>query len=143
MRQITTWMNYAEQGVEIIPIDPVSKTTPDMTMSLQELLDRHTQGREVPEFHGTYDDENLDEYFPDLRRLDLVEIQELQQAVLDDVQRARLKLSKLSEPQNEVDPRVNPKEVAERTSDPKQQSDAGATKSGEADKPQPSAGQQH
>lgn len=138
---ITTWMNYKETEPEFISIDPKSETIPDMTLSLQDLLDRHTQGREIPEFHGSYDDENLDEYFPDLRRLDLVEIQEMQQQVYDHVTETQKKLYELHKKQNEGILQDTSKEAAQPISDPKQPQPQGASKPAEGGKPQPSEGQ--
>lgn len=64
-----TFLNYREEGprkeVNTLP----SETQPDMTMSLQQLLERHTKGYDVPLFEGTYQDE-FDEYIPDPKSVD-------------------------------------------------------------------------
>lgn len=52
----------------------VSQTQPDMTMSLSELLRRHSQGREIPTFEATYEGED---FFPDPRTLDLADVHEM------------------------------------------------------------------
>lgn len=144
---IHNWLSWQEEGAEIIPIDPKSDTVPDMTMSLQELLLRHTNGREVPEHHGYFDDEELDEFFPDLRRLDMVEVQELIEQTNDHVGQIQGKLQKLQsdafKAQMDEYHAEREKEGAERTSDPKQRQPQGGSKSGEADKPQASGGQSH
>jgi len=151
--RITTQFNYREQGVEIIPIDPLSETVPDMTLSLADLLAKHTTGRGLdrdlsglPEdvlFSGHYSDDELDEYFPDMNRLDLVEIAELKDYVVDHVAQTQLKLQKHFDDLNKVTLQGDPKEAAQPLSDPKQPTTAGRQKPAEGGKPQPSEGQQH
>jgi len=102
--RIVTSMTYRESPPEYVPIDPQSETQPDMTMSLDELLARHTTGRglnrdlsNIPDhlrFEGYFDDEQLDEFFPDINRLDMVEVQEMIDASMDHVTQLQYKLQK-------------------------------------------------
>lgn len=57
-----------------------SKTVPDQTMSIKDILDRHTRGLPIaggkqPIFHGEEED------LPDFKSMDLAEIQEYKEAV--------------------------------------------------------------
>lgn len=63
----------------------ISLTVPEMAMSVQEILLKHTSGRPLPqlrdhEYHG-------DLMLPDVRTLDLVEREELRQWAADNVVR--------------------------------------------------------
>lgn len=67
---VNTWLNTPEiDFVGEVNTEP-SMTQPDMTMSLQELLERHTRGLEVPMYEGVYDDED---FVPDPRSMDLTD----------------------------------------------------------------------
>lgn len=69
-----TWLNHREEEADVEINTMESETQPDMVIGLQDLLDRHTQGREVP-LHSVHYDED-DEYIPDPRTLDLVDYDE-------------------------------------------------------------------
>lgn len=62
-----------------------SMTVPDMVLSLQELISKHTQGVPVPTFQGYYEnDQESDDDFdvmPDLNRMDMTEIEEMRDLV--------------------------------------------------------------
>ncbi|QCS37364.1 hypothetical protein [Tortoise microvirus 93] len=62
-----------------------SETVPDQTLSLQEILYRHSRGLPIPSLSGTYSDEDL----PDLRTLDLSEIQEIKERNIDRIAQLR------------------------------------------------------
>lgn len=61
----------------------VSQTQPDMTMSLAELLRRHSQGRDIPTFEASYEGED---FFPDPRTLDLADVHEMATRNADHIQ---------------------------------------------------------
>lgn len=70
-----------------------SLTVPDQTMSIQEILERHTRGLgidqgKVPMYYG--DDEVLDQ--TDLKKLDLSELQELREANAEKLEAMREEL---------------------------------------------------
>lgn len=46
-------------GVVAPPVSSISFTQPDMTLTLEELLDNHTRGLEVPYFPGQFTEEEL------------------------------------------------------------------------------------
>jgi hypothetical protein len=71
MTPFKTFLNFPHFGPNPELNTLKSETVPDMTMTLAELLQRHTRGQEIPTFEGTYNDE----YIPDIERLDLTEIQ--------------------------------------------------------------------
>lgn len=73
MTPFKTFLNFPHFGPNPELNTQKSETVPDMTMSLSELLQRHTRGQEIPTFEGTYNDD----YIPDIDRLDLTEIQEM------------------------------------------------------------------
>jgi len=50
------------------------KTVPDQTPSMRMILDRHQRGIPVEEKIGTYNESYI---YPDIRKMDLVEVQEL------------------------------------------------------------------
>lgn len=68
-----------------------SKTIPDQSMSLKEILDRHSKGlpvlgERVPIYHGE------DEFFPNTAKLDLAEQQELKNSVGREIERVKATL---------------------------------------------------
>lgn len=70
-----------------------SLTVPDQTMSIQEILERHTRGLgidqgKVPMYYG--DDEVLDQ--SDLKKMDLSELQELREANAERLEEMRMEL---------------------------------------------------
>lgn len=74
-----TFLNYREEGPQKEVNTLPSETQPDMTMSLQQLLERHTKGYDVPLFEGTFQDE-LDEYIPDPKSVDQTVLLDLAEA---------------------------------------------------------------
>lgn len=56
-------------------MDPTSQTLPDQSMSLQEILRRYAQGR--PIYGDNREPTYSDQFIPDMRKLDLVERDEL------------------------------------------------------------------
>lgn len=73
MTPFKTFLNFPHFGPNPELNTQKSETVPDMTMSLSELLQRHTRGQEIPTFEGSYNDD----YIPDIDRLDLTEIEEM------------------------------------------------------------------
>lgn len=83
--RLNTSMNYVpDERPEYFdrPTGP-SMTVPDTLMSLREMVEKHTQGLPIPTFAPMYYDIDL----PDLRKLDLTEIDEL----YDDIMTKRAK----------------------------------------------------
>lgn len=76
-----------------------SMTVPDQTMGLKELLDRFARGLPLtgkvkePQFHG-------EDMPPDLKKMDLTEIHELQRKVAKDIERMKQELQQQQEQQN-------------------------------------------
>ncbi len=94
-------------------------TQPDMTLSLADLLERHTRGADIPMFEGSYQNEE-DEFIPDPRALDMV----------DFIRLAEINQAKIDQMQIDLHEQSLPKPPA--TQEP--------SKSGEADRPQMSDG---
>lgn len=78
---ITTWLNHQETGPQEEINNLPSQTQPDMTMSLEQLLVRHTRGQEVPTFEAIYMGD--EEYFPNPKALDLTDIQQMKENTAD------------------------------------------------------------
>lgn len=59
-------------------------TVPDQTLSIKQILERHTRGQEVPVLQPFYSNtENWNEYLPDITKLDRFERLELAQRIRD------------------------------------------------------------
>lgn len=71
-----------------------SKTLPDQTLSLKELLDRYTRGLPIsgPQMHPVFNGD--EDFFPDVRRMDISEIHDLKQLVKEDIQNQKDDLTK-------------------------------------------------
>jgi len=74
MKVIQTALSYSISDGE--NNNQPSLTVPDMAMSVQEILQRFATGRPIPDFSN-----NLhyggEDYYPDMKKLDLVEQQEI------------------------------------------------------------------
>lgn len=75
---ITTWLSHPETGPDEEREFGPSQTQPDMAMSLETLLRRHTQGKEITTYEPSWSDDT-EEYFPDPESMDLVELHELRE----------------------------------------------------------------
>lgn len=94
-----TWLNWQEEGPNTEKNTLPSETQPDMAMSLQDLLERHVRGLDVPYFEGQYQNEE-DDFIPEPGTLDMVDflmlarqneqkIAEMQQALQDESEAIR------------------------------------------------------
>lgn len=92
MKKVVNMLNYdpTDDPGEINTMP--SNTIPDQTMSLREILDRYARGippnGKEPIYHGD------DEFVPDLKRMDLAEIQELKELVGEAVEQTTKKARK-------------------------------------------------
>lgn len=77
--KFVTQFTWAENGPDLEVNEEASMTEPDMTLTLQELLEKHTRGLEVPTYSGSYQDES-DDFIPDPLSLDLADISAMQAA---------------------------------------------------------------
>lgn len=71
-----------------------SKTVPNMTLSLKELLERYVRGQDVSIFEGSYDADDGD--MPDVSRMDQLEKLELARSIKQSIDAVQ---------KNPVDPR--------------------------------------
>ena len=77
MRQIKHWLNYTPDPSKQESNKQPSETIPSQTLSIQEILERHTRGQSsgVRHMQGTFSDSN--EPLPNIKKLDLSETEEL------------------------------------------------------------------
>lgn len=110
MTQHTTFLNYRETGADLEINTLPSQTQPDQVLSIREMLTRHVSGLPIASNHenGAY---HGDIFIPDVKSLDLTEIEDLRDYYAGETQRMEKFLSEQQ-------------------------------KSGEADKPKTSDGQQ-
>lgn len=120
---------FTWDGVEMEYNDEASMTQPDMTMSLQELLEKHVRGLDVPTYAGTYQHED-DDFIPNPLTLDLADISEMQRVNAAKIEALRAELQAAQQPKE-------PDEVD--GSSPKQPGDS--PQSAEGDRPPESGGQ--
>lgn len=74
-----------------------SMTVPDKTISLRELLLRHVQGMPLPNMpQGVQPYYNEEVEIPDLRKLDLTEIDELRRNTTNEINYQKERLAKLN-----------------------------------------------
>lgn len=67
----------AETHLDPENFELASKTEPDQTLPLKQLLARYSRGQHVPTFEPVYDDSDL----PDVSRLSKVEMEELSKEI--------------------------------------------------------------
>ena len=72
-----------------------SKTTPDMSLTLKELVTRHSRGIPVPTFKPVYSDDPL---LPDLNRLTPMDVQDLSRQISDYIAESQLSKEPETEP---------------------------------------------
>lgn len=75
MKNVKTFLNYDQFDRDDEVNNLPSLTIPDQAMSVRTILDRYSRGLPVTGFNPVYEGE--DEYFPDLKTLDLSERQDL------------------------------------------------------------------
>lgn len=63
-----------------------SKTIPDQTMSIRELLQRHTRGLPLPQNSNYYFDGEEEFQSPDFSRMDLAEVEEFKLKCADELE---------------------------------------------------------
>lgn len=118
-----TFLNWKETGPDTEKNSGISQTQPDMTLSLQELLERHVRGLDVPTFEGSFQDEG-DSYRPSEGELDLAEVHTMRQQNAE-----RIK---------DLEETLKQSKSKKSTKPSKQQVDEGDAPSGEADRQQKS-----
>lgn len=121
--KIRTFLNYDHTKVKGTTFDEKnfpSRTVPDQSLSIIQLLDKHRRGLPLPD--GKFAVYNGEDYFPDIRRLDLTEVQALAEEIgekvkaFKDVQR-KTKQQRLDEEFNRrVDEEIRRR--AEQSADP-------------------------
>lgn len=91
MRRVFHQFNYVPQEGEVNTLP--SETVPDMSMSVNEILTRFAQGRPLSvsnNLHYTGDD-----YTPDVRTMDLVELEEMRRANAERINELNKKLEEV------------------------------------------------
>lgn len=78
-KQKNVYLVYNEESKKWDEKPAVSKTVPDQSMSMDEILRRFKEGRSLTEHPGFYAGYELEEELPDLRKMDLAEIQQLKE----------------------------------------------------------------
>jgi len=96
MRKIKNHLTYSVEDRQQERNTQPSKTIPDQTMSVQEIMDRFARGLPIDGaklaiYHGEEDD------MPDLERMDLSEKHELLEAARKEVEEQRKKLNRMAE----------------------------------------------
>lgn len=71
----------------------VSMTIPDQTLSLRELVARHTRGQSVPQHIGVFDDDN-DNLMPELDKMDTLQKVDYLQSLKQSIQQTQQDLAK-------------------------------------------------
>lgn len=94
--------------------DQPSKTIPDQTMSIREIVARFQRGLpidagKVPIYHG----EDIE--LPDIRKLDLVEIQEMKQQIGEDITNLENQYNELKKPKPTKKPAKTQQDTTETT----------------------------
>lgn len=93
-RIVRSWLTNELVEGDIPPVDSVSKTVPDQVMSLRMLLKKHNvSGIQAP--GGVFDEEDDDRLYPDLRSMDLTEIDDLKSDIAEEI---RFRKSQLPKP---------------------------------------------
>lgn len=75
-----------------------SQTVPDQSLTLRELLTNYTRGHDLPQSNKTPAFFDEDEFIPDLKKLDLVDIQELSEMNAKKASKLKNDLNNLQNP---------------------------------------------
>lgn len=104
MSKVQIWnsLNARERKVKGETFTLPSKTIPDQTLSIQEIMRRYAaglplEGEKVPFYDGEEED------LPDVRKMDLAEVQEMREAIADNIQASQQKLRKWKQQQLPID----------------------------------------
>lgn len=121
MNKKQTWNNYRQKKSLMEKPKGNSLTIPDQSMSIKQLLLRHTRGQEIPIHDPSYQYEENVEFsdtldLPDLDKLDPFEKMELADQMKDIVKETKKsikqrveRVNKLAKQQDEVHPEDKPK----------------------------------
>lgn len=77
-----------------------SKTIPDQTMSIQEIMDRHARG--LPISGAKVPIYDADDPMPDMARMDLVDIQEMREIAQNNVNEIQQRLLQQNQPKKKA-----------------------------------------
>lgn len=91
MRRVFHQFNYVPQKGEVNTLP--SETVPDMSMSVNEILTRFAQGRPLSVSNNLH--YTGDEYTPDVRTMDLVELEEMRRANAERINELNNKLEEV------------------------------------------------
>lgn len=104
-----------------------SDTVPDQVLSIQQLLDRHRRGQKVDGYTPVYESDTGIE-LPDIRSLDLTELEDLKRDVAMVIKEHRKKLKQASDGKVTVEKPINPLKQQEisfgEEAEPKKDNDA-------------------
>lgn len=92
MKKVTNWFNYNHLDQVGEQNNLPSKTVPDQSLTVREILDRYARG--LPASGVRQEIWDGEEDLPDPRTLDLADIQELKEANEADIARMRSDLAK-------------------------------------------------
>lgn len=99
----TVWnsLNYHTKPIYVVESDLPSLTVPDQTMSMREMIERHTRGMSVMGQNDPYYGDGT-EYGVNPRTLDLVDRQILKEELEDQVKQIRSKQLDIEQQANEI-----------------------------------------
>lgn len=93
-RVIRTWLTFQLETTDQETVEGESMTSPDMTLTIPELLEKHTRGQAIPiAGNAIYSEDE----FPDLATMDLSEIQDLREDTFANIQRLKDDLDRINE----------------------------------------------
>lgn len=115
----TTSFNTRYNRKKEIPVvnDQPSKTVPDQALSVKEILQRYAQGRPLHIDNSSRLTYTGDEYAPDVRTMDLVDIDRLKADTQEEINRLNNELNKPPLPPKESETRVAEKNADEGNED--------------------------
>ncbi|AXH76588.1 MAG: hypothetical protein [Microviridae sp.] len=88
--KIVTIFDYVPTEGEVNTMP--SKTVPDQTMSIKEIMQRYGSGQALSQKVPVYDGD--EDYFPDLRTMDLAEIEQMKLKLADDIDHLKNRLER-------------------------------------------------
>lgn len=106
---------YNYRGPQMEKNSGVSRTVPDLTLSMRQILERHGAGLPInPPRELVYDDEDDPTYYPDPRTLDLAEIQQMQADAENEIAAVKQKLNDLAKQRKQAQIEAQQKAAREK-----------------------------
>lgn len=88
MKKVKNWLNFSQFDKDLEENSQPSITLPDQSMTIKQMLERHSKGLPIALYGGEAIYGGEEDELPDLRKMDLSEIQDLREFIQGKINQA-------------------------------------------------------